>query len=153
MIAEIACACGLPDRDRTPSCLAIAVASNSCLFNVTPSSGISTPTGAYRLFMATATNCGAIPASFSVWRIMRAALLTSPSRFCDTLGAVYSPCLRIAGSTSDVTQRLNALAVDSLLDRIRLYKPDSLMIVMPRLGISKVAFSDFCRIARSSSST
>ena len=44
---------------------------------------------------------------------MRAALLTSPSRFCDTFGAVYSPCLRIAGSTSDVTQRLNALAVQA----------------------------------------
>lgn len=42
---------------------------------------------------------------------------------------MYAPCLRIDGNTSDVTQRLNSLALGNLLERIRLYKPDSLMIL------------------------
>ena len=50
-------------------------------------------------------------------------------------------------------QRLNRLAESSLLDRTREYRPDSLMMVMPRFGISKVAFSDLSIICLSSVST
>ena len=39
---------------------------------------------------------------------------------------IYAPCRRIDGMTSDVIHRLNAFAAGSLLDMIRLYKPDSL---------------------------
>lgn len=43
-----------------------------------------------------------------------------------------------------IHQRLNSLACGNLLDKIKLYNPDSLMIVSPRLGIfSKVAICDF----------
>ena len=44
----------------------------------------------------------------------------------------YTPCFRIVGRTSDVTHRLNSFACGSLLDRIRLYKPDSLMMYISR---------------------
>lgn len=41
-----------------------------------------------------------------------------------------------------LNQWLNRFAESSLLDRIREYKPDSLIIVNPRFGISKVAICD-----------
>lgn len=53
---------------------------------------------------------------------------------------MYTPCFRMAGSTSAVTHRRNFFAPGSLLDSTREYRPDSLMMVIPRFGISKVAF-------------
>ena len=65
----------------------------------------------------------------------------------------YNPCLRIAGRTSDVTQCLNCLAFGSLLERIRLYKPDSLMSQLPRWPNSGAFCPWVFELTRSSSST
>lgn len=48
--------------------------------------------------------------------------------FSIVCGVIYAPCFLIDGRTSDVTQRLNCFASGSLLDIIRLYKPDSLIV-------------------------
>jgi hypothetical protein len=45
-------------------------------------------------------------------------------------GAMYPPVFRMEGSTSAVTHRLNFFAPGSLLERIREYRPDSLMMVI-----------------------
>lgn len=50
--------------------------------------------------------------------------------------------------TSLVTQCLNSFADESLLLRIRAYRPDSLIMVIP-LGVSKLSFWQFCLSAAS----
>lgn len=65
----------------------------------------------------------------------------------------YAPVLRIAGSTSLVTQRLNFLAFGSLLDSMREYKPLSLMMCAPKLPVFKVGISPTLTSRLSSIST
>ena len=51
----------------------------------------------------------------------------------------YAPAFH----TSEVTQCLNSFADGSLLLRMREYRPDSLITVIPLFGISKIVISDF----------
>ena len=58
----------------------------------------------------------------------RIALAISSSPDISSCPAMYPPFFRTEGRISEVTHRLNSFACGSLLERIRLYKPDSLMI-------------------------